>query len=155
MLLLLCPALWKTHPDVIVIIIIYVASRVAHFGSGTGRIVLDEVECNGNETHLINCTASVINHNCFHFEDAGVTCNLTAQCTHGEIRLQNGSHSNEGRVEVCIGGFWGTVCDDYWGIAEARIVCKELGLPYTGESTHTYAYHHFSPIKSQQKIHIY
>ena len=45
------------------------------FTDGTGAIFLDNVQCVGNESTLISCTAQPIGtHNCNHAEDAGVTC---------------------------------------------------------------------------------
>ena len=52
------------------------------------------------------------------------------QCfTEGEVRLEDGLTQNEGRVEICLNGEWGTICDHQWGASEARIVCQQLGLP--------------------------
>ena len=42
-------------------------------GQGTGPIYMDNVNCVGNESNLLNCT-HLINHNCIHSEDAGVEC---------------------------------------------------------------------------------
>jgi len=55
-------------------------------------------------------------------------------CTNGTIRLADGQSATEGRVELCINGVWGSVCDDNWDPSDARVVCRQLGLPYSGNS---------------------
>ena len=53
------------------------------------------------------------------------------QCSYGNVRLVNGTASNEGVVEVCIDLNWGTVCaDNNWGFNDASVVCRQLGYPY-------------------------
>ena len=42
---------------------------------GTGQIVLDDLQCTGNESRLIDCSHNGLgNHNCIHANDAGVRC---------------------------------------------------------------------------------
>ena len=47
----------------------------AHFGQGSGNIFLDDVQCNGDEASIFDCSHNAIGiHNCGHGEDAGVRC---------------------------------------------------------------------------------
>ena len=58
---------------------------------------------------------------------------LSACTSHGSIRLVGGTSALEGRVEVCVGRTWGTVCDDYWSSYDARVVCRQLGHSSSGK----------------------
>ena len=53
----------------------------AFFGPGTGRILLDNVNCFGYESSIRNCRhQGWYTHNCGHSEDASVNCSTTRKC---------------------------------------------------------------------------
>ena len=54
-------------------------------------------------------------------------------CTHGDLRLQDGDTLLEGRVEICIGGTWGSICDDLWDDRDAAVACNQLGFSRIGK----------------------
>ena len=36
-------------------------------------------------------------------------------------------------MQVCVDGRWRELCNSDWGNQEAFVVCRQLGLPATGE----------------------
>ena len=49
------------------------APAFGFFGSGSGDILLDDVECSGGESSLLECHHTTL-ENCRHSEDAGAVC---------------------------------------------------------------------------------
>ena len=59
-------------------------------------------------------------------------------CQNGDVRLVGGETEREGRVQLCLYGRWGSVCDQQWSVADANVVCAHLGYHPTGQNTLLY-----------------
>lgn len=53
--------------------------------------------------------------------------------------MVDGATAFEGRLEICINGTWGTVCNDEFDTTAAMVVCRQLGVQESGKSIVQYA----------------
>ncbi|KAM4636962.1 scavenger receptor cysteine-rich domain-containing group B protein-like, partial [Discoglossus pictus] len=127
----------------------------AHFGPGTGLILMDDVICEGHETSLWKCKyKSHYCHNCNHYEDVGVIC---TELSHGGVfmylsveevtgrgttleqnveptdedpylflQLANGGDRCAGRMEVFSEMAWNTVCESALNMKAADVACRHI-----------------------------
>lgn len=110
------------------------ASLGNRHGPGNGTIWLDDVQCEGTEASLDGCQ-----HNgwgshvhCQHSDDVSIACYVA-----NAVRLV-GSEEKIGRLEIFHNATWGTVCDDYFYTAAAKVACFSLGFGYVGQRLYTY-----------------
>ena len=60
---------------------------------------------------------------------------LVIECLEGEMQLvpANTYTDNIGRIEVCINGTWGIICQRLFDDADASVICKNLGYSFYGK----------------------
>uniref|UniRef100_A0A8C4TFD4 SRCR domain-containing protein n=1 Tax=Erpetoichthys calabaricus TaxID=27687 RepID=A0A8C4TFD4_ERPCA len=99
----------------------------AHFGRGTGPVLMSRVNCKGQESALKDCESRT--YSCDHYRDVSAVCS-----GYTGYRLVNGTDSCSGRVELQFDGKWGTVCDQYWTLKDANVLCHQLNCGYATEA---------------------
>uniref|UniRef100_H2ZTM2 Serine protease 12 n=1 Tax=Latimeria chalumnae TaxID=7897 RepID=H2ZTM2_LATCH len=93
---------------------------------GLGPVHLESVNCQGDETALLQCRyKELLANDCSHGSEAEVVC---APPEAVPVRLVGGKEDYEGRVEVYHDGKWGTICDDQWNDLNAEVICRQLGF---------------------------
>ena len=109
------------------------------FGRGTAPILTSYVSCFGNETSIQECSHFTLSPSSTSYRNypvVGVICHeiptIDMECSFGDVRLFGGETEAEGRVEICVHGFWTTVCDEGFEDEDALVICKEGGFSPKG-----------------------
>jgi lysyl oxidase-like protein 2/3/4 len=127
------------------------ATHGSRYGYGLSTTWMDNMYCYGTEEHITDCRFDGWGiHDCDRSEAAGVRCKplpppttttttttprpkfpMADVAKDVNIRLQGGRLDEEGRVELSFdGGEWGVICGDGWGVREAMVACRQLGMTY-------------------------
>ncbi|KAI4586290.1 hypothetical protein MJG53_004077 [Ovis ammon polii x Ovis aries] len=103
-----------------------VVSVLGHvpFRESDGRVWAEEFRCEGEEPKLWSCPRLPCpGGSCHHSGAVQLVCSA-----YSEVWLMtNDSSQCEGQVEMDISGRWRVLCASHWSLANANVVCRQLG----------------------------
>ena len=85
-----------------------------------------------SQTHAKALLSSMWTH--IFMRNVWLSVSVPESCDEGSFRLANGVIENEGEIEVCINGVWGSICADEWDETDAYVICKQLGYIDAGDN---------------------
>ena len=146
------------------VIIVASVFNDGRYGSSDIRSRFRYISCDSSDRTLSDCNMYDYSSYCGHIyvsctEHYGIkcfsmliqSCNVilllqsldSVNCDEGSVRLINGTVEKEGRVEVCINGVWGSVCDSSFSTTDGYVVCRQLGYQNGTNYYHTCMNHGF------------
>merc|ERR1719446_213333 len=110
----------------------HAVTAIQRFGGGSGQIWMDNLACDGTQSHLADCGHNGWGeHNCGHHEDVGVEC-ANGPIPEPQLRIAGGG--NRGRLEIHYNNQWGTICDDAFDMNDANVACRQMGYTHATEA---------------------
>lgn len=57
----------------------------------------------------------------------GTAAGLARAQEDGTMRIKNATAAGSGWMQICHEGAWLPICDDHWGLNDAKVACWQLG----------------------------